>query len=50
MTRIRANLMKSPNVPKKQAKFKKFMANTFKLTDDDKISTLWAEQQAAKKK
>ena len=50
LTRIRANLAKSPNVPKKQGKFKKFMMNTFKLEDEDAINALWAEQQAAKKK
>lgn len=50
LTKIRANLAKSPNVPKKKGKFAKFMKNTFKLEDEEAVEALWVEQQAAKKK
>jgi hypothetical protein len=38
-------MKKSPNLPKKQGKFKNYAKNTFKIEDEAVIQTLWAEAQ-----
>jgi len=42
---ILASMKKSPNLPKKEGKFKNYAKNTFKIEDEAVIKTLWEEAQ-----
>jgi len=46
---VKSKLLKSPNLPKTAEKFKNFMKNTHKLTDEKEVQGIWDWLQKNKK-
>lgn len=49
ITEIKAILAKSPNLPKKMDKFKNFLKNNYKVTEEKEISELWSHVESKRK-